>query len=318
MSHNDYSAPLESEFDMSAVNYEISTEENYMDPDAEFVGEYSSLRQSLDYSYHKRYSERRQLFHDTIINRFRSTVIYDGDVVCERPERNWLVFTAGCMGSGKSHTLSWLSSRDLFPLWSFVRVDFDGLRDLLPETAEYQRREPSTAGYLTQKEVGYIAEVLTLTALQEGKNIIVDGTLRDYDWYAQYMSGLRYTFPSLKLAIFHVTVSPVTAQRRAQMRAKVTGRVVPMELILETMEKIPRAIEELSPYADFVCTFRNEETPELIYTSTGDLSLTGFRDQWHMTCSVDSRSGYETSSIKGREQDISLLNVFQYDQCAIL
>ena len=40
----------------------------------------------------------------------------------------------------------------------------DTRHQLLPETAEYIRRDRHTAGYLTQKEVGYICEV-TNTAM---------------------------------------------------------------------------------------------------------------------------------------------------------
>jgi hypothetical protein len=38
-------------------------------------------------------------------------------------------------------------------------VDPDALRELLPETEGYIKRDPSTAGYLTQKEVGCVCEV---------------------------------------------------------------------------------------------------------------------------------------------------------------
>jgi hypothetical protein len=61
--------------------------------------------------------------------------------------------------TGKGHTMAWLNSRGLFPSEAFVKVDPDALRELLPETKEYIKRNPATAGYLTQKEVGYIAEV---------------------------------------------------------------------------------------------------------------------------------------------------------------
>jgi hypothetical protein len=38
-------------------------------------------------------------------------------------------------------------------------VEPDALRELLPETEGYIKRDPSTAGYLTQKEVGCFCEV---------------------------------------------------------------------------------------------------------------------------------------------------------------
>jgi hypothetical protein len=40
-----------------------------------------------------------------------------------------------------------------------VDVDPDKIRDLLPEMEEYNRRDPSTMGFLTQKEVGHLTEV---------------------------------------------------------------------------------------------------------------------------------------------------------------
>ena len=103
-------------------------------------------------------------------------------MVCEQLEVNWLVFTAGTMGAGKGYVLQWLNDQGLFPLDSFVLVDPDRLREQLPETGEYVRRDPQTAGYYTQKEVGYISEVLTLHGLKSGKNVLVDGSLRDADW----------------------------------------------------------------------------------------------------------------------------------------
>ena len=113
-------------------------------------------------------------------------------MVCEQLEVNWLVFTAGTMGAGKGYVLQWLNDQSLFPLDSFVLVDPDRLREQLPETCEYVRRDPQTAGYYTQKEVGYISEVLTLHGLKSGKNVLVDGSLRDADWYVLYTNTILY------------------------------------------------------------------------------------------------------------------------------
>jgi len=60
------------------------------------------------------------------------------------------------------------------------------------------------AGELTRKESGYIAEIMTLAALQAGKNVLVDGSLRDYEWYRLYFVRLRCEYPSLKIAILHI------------------------------------------------------------------------------------------------------------------
>lgn len=78
-----------------------------------FVGKYARERSELDYTFHENYIPERQLFHDILIDQFFKTLVTDKNsgLSCERPRDNWLVFTAGCMGAGKGHTVSWLNSQ---------------------------------------------------------------------------------------------------------------------------------------------------------------------------------------------------------------
>ena len=136
-----------------------SSEDNYSDENAPFVGKYEKIRSQLDYNFHKHYSVRRQYLQDELMTQFLDTIIEDGEYICDKPLNNWIVFTAGAMGAGKGHTLNWLSKQKLFPLESFVNVDPDCIRALLPEFEIYNKKNPYTAGFKTQKEVGYISEV---------------------------------------------------------------------------------------------------------------------------------------------------------------
>lgn len=102
-------------------------------------------------------------------------------------------------------------------------------------------------GYLTQKEVGYISEVLTYNALIRKKNVLVDGSLRDAHWYLEYFRKLRLDFPIIKIAIMHVHAPLHTVLMRARKRAKVTGRLVPEELIIEAVQRIPESVSQLVP-----------------------------------------------------------------------
>ena len=242
-------------------DYNKTTEDNYCTNKIEYVGRYSELRKILDYTYHKHYTPERQLLQDKLMALFNSTVVRDMNTgqLCERPDVNWIVFTAGPMGAGKSHTLVNLSSKDLFPLESFVRVDPDSLRELLPETKEYIRLNAATAGNCTQKEVGYLAEILTLYALQQGKNVLVDGSLRDSEWYRKYIQALRTQYNQIKVAILHVTASEKTIFARCKKREAVTGRHVPESIIKDTMKQLPCSIYALAPYVDTVVTIENED-----------------------------------------------------------
>ena len=255
----------EPQLPVSAVyDYSRSTEQNYaMDAEsAEYVGKYAAIRAQLDYSHHSNYTPERQMMHDDMIDRFQNTIIRDGDFVCDRPLENWLVFTAGCMGAGKGYVMKWLASLGLFPLDAFVRVDPDELRELLPETENYIKRDPTTAGFLTQKEVGYISEVLTRLGLDEGKNVLVDGSLRDWVWYLQYIKSIRREYPMLKIAIIYVTSEKDTILERVKRRAEKTGRLVPESWIMKTLVEVPESMKILAPHVDFFATFENEVSAE--------------------------------------------------------
>lgn len=256
-------------------DYTRSTEDNYsmgggtfLEPQ-HFVGKYKEQRARLDYSFHKPYRAERQLFHDCLMDLFHHTRVFDDakNLYCDRPLENWIVFTAGPMGAGKGHTMQWLQREThhgmpLFPLAAFVKVDPDSLRELLPETPEYIRRNPLTAGALTQKEVGYIAEVLTMDALQQGKNVLVDGSLKDAEWYLHYIASLRRDFPRLKIAIIHVKASEASILARCRRRAEDTGRMVPEEVIQSAIRQIPNTLRLLAPRVDYLATFENEDGGE--------------------------------------------------------
>ena len=287
---NPFKGPLTFEYNKIEYDYSKSTEDNYKtDKDADensneassssssssngnstedgnvFVGKYASQRSKLDYSYHKHYIPERQLFHDQLIDGFDKTVVTDSKtgMTCDVPLDNWIVFTAGPMGAGKSRVLSYLFNKGYFPLESFVRVDPDTLRALLPETEKYILLDPITAGRKTQKEVNYISEVLTMEALQDHKNVLVDGSLRDAQWYFQYFKTLKNTYPTLKIGILHITAKTESILERARKRGLVTGRVVPPIVIQNTIEAIPKSLALLAPLADLVCVFDNDDEKPL-------------------------------------------------------
>jgi len=185
----------------------LSSEENNKSDEPNFYGKFSHIRKTLDYSFHYHYTFERQKLHDAIItDMLNEAYIYDEDgnigTVVANP---WIVFTAGAMGAGKSYTMRVLVEEERFPLPSFVIVDPDEIRRLLPEYHIYIAENPVLAGELTRKEAGYIAEVLTLAALQGGKNVLQDGSLRDHTWYQVHFRKLEEEFPQVRQAIIYVT-----------------------------------------------------------------------------------------------------------------
>ena len=177
--------------------------------DSLFYGKFKHIRGQLDYSYHQTYSKDRMLLQDGIIESMLDENAFaagsDGVQNCTHPAQHWLVFTAGAMGAGKSHTVKLLKKKGRFPLHLFTAVDPDRIRHRLPEFETYVEHSPEQAGELTRKEAGLIAELLTEAALERGHNVLVDGSLRDADWYRRYFQLLRRTHTDLRLAILHVT-----------------------------------------------------------------------------------------------------------------
>lgn len=271
-------------------NWEFSTTENYRHSSSYnergplfAVGEFGDLREKLDYNYHSIYQPDREIFQDSIIRYYLSKPIIvdeNGDH-CHVPTQPWIVFTAGAMGSGKTYTMNQLAHNDLFPLESFVVVDPDEIRRHLPEFEVYVKNNPEHAGELTRMESGMIAELLTLAALSSGRNVLVDGSLKDHEWYQQYFRQLREDYPRLQIAILHITAPKQTVLERAENRSKTTGRVVPQNTLLDALERVPKSVKKLSPMVDFVCELNN--THEVTLESDG-MTWDKFRNTWVQSC----------------------------------
>jgi Zeta toxin len=178
----------------------------------------SKIREQIDYNYHSVYSRERTLFQDVIVDSMLEENTSSTREARNCPQPHWIVFTAGAMGAGKSHTIKLLHQKGRFPLQLFTVVDPDRIRRLLPEFETYVKLNPENAGELTRKEAGLIAEILVEAALERGSNVLVDGSLRDAVWYQQYFQQLRLDHPNLRIAILHITAPRESVFQHAAVR----------------------------------------------------------------------------------------------------
>jgi len=300
----------------------MSSEDNHKSSKAVFYGPYSHIRASLDYTYHSHYTRERQNLQDKIISDMvNGAVITDKNGnVCTTPTEPWIVFTAGAMGAGKSYTMGKLVEAGRFPLLAFVAVDPDEIRRHLPEFHVYVDESPELAGELTRKEAGFIAEILTLAGLQSGKNVLVDGSLRDSKWYIEYFARLKEEFPNVRQAIIHVTAPRDAIFKRAAVsranlwpiftflltyhssqvthasiiisskdRALATGRIVPLETLEMAIEQVPRSVKILGPLVDYFCELNNAPGKPIELTTEGE-TWESFEGKWAQMCAwVPSR-----------------------------
>jgi len=265
---------------------EKSTEEIHASKDSYFYGPYAHIRKSLDYSYHSNYSREHQLFQDAIIADFMTTpkiVDVDGQV-CTTPTEPFIVFTAGAMGVGKGHVLQYMNQHGYFPLPSFVIVDPDEIRSHFPEYNLYKSENPFMAGELTRKEAGYIVEILTHAAMQAGKNVLVDGSLRDWEWYGKYFACLREEFSCVKISILHVDAPKEAIIQRAKHRGVVTGRKIPQETLEMAIKQVPISITKLKDQVDFYCKLNNSPSSKDVELMAEECTWENFKQNWIQTC----------------------------------
>ncbi|CAM9528062.1 unnamed protein product [Choristocarpus tenellus] len=176
-----------------AGNYDFSksTQENYLSfpGDRRSFGRYAWARASRDFDYHGNYIRARQEFQDSLVRNVVGS--------SSRKDHPWIVFTAGAMGAGKSHVISWMSREGLFPLPDIVIIDPDQFKADFPEWPGYCQKNHKQAGRLTRRESGYLVEVAQEVAMSECKNIWADGSLRDGQWYEQVFEDIRLVSASV-------------------------------------------------------------------------------------------------------------------------
>lgn len=253
------------EFDYSSYNWGSSTDDNDKSENDFDLGIFASIRQDLDYEYHTHYKAQRRRLQDDIIESFLADHPVEKDYNCDQ----WIIFTAGCMGAGKTHTLRELSNKDIFAfdLKSFVSVDPDEIRNKLPEFKVYIKKDPLHAGEYTRKEAGMLAEILTEEALERGNSVLVDGSLKDAVWYKAYFESLRRSYPRLKIGIIHVIAPVDDILNRVERRAQTTGRRIPMDVLVESMMQVPKSVNELCNHADLFLEIDNSSGRDIRFTN---------------------------------------------------
>mmetsp|Transcript_30474 Transcript_30474/g.90304 ORF Transcript_30474/g.90304 Transcript_30474/m.90304 type:complete len:450 (-) Transcript_30474:110-1459(-) len=238
----------------------------------EVVGPFSSIREGLDFDYHGCYTVERQKLQDILL----------GDVIgCgTRKDYPWAIFTAGAMGAGKGHVMDWLCAEGYFPLPDIVTVDPDCFRVELPEWRGYLERDRATAGAMTHRESGYMVEIAQAAAMDLFKNVWIDGSLRDGEWYTEVIQRMRKDRPHYRIAIFHVSAPWEVVLARSAARAKKTGREVPEAELRDSFERVPQSVELLSPLADFTAHIENVDVPRLTSMSIMGDPVATFSGDW--------------------------------------
>jgi len=218
-------------------------------------GDFAHIRRTLDYSWHTNYTPDRQAWQDYVVR----------EMVPNAPaqEEPWIVFTCGAMGSGKGYVMGWLSEHSEFPLEDLVHVDPDKYKTLMPEWPRYVERCATDAGTMCHQESGLLQELCQEVAMTEKRNVWIDGSLGDAEWFANVFKDIRTRYPQYRIAIVYVGCSDDKVFLRAANRGKQTGRYVPDAKLHESINKTKRSISHLAPLADLAVKVNNDADASL-------------------------------------------------------
>mmetsp|Transcript_27734 Transcript_27734/g.45136 ORF Transcript_27734/g.45136 Transcript_27734/m.45136 type:complete len:430 (+) Transcript_27734:199-1488(+) len=167
------------------------------------------------------------------------------------------------MGAGKGYTMRWMSAHGYFPLESVVRIDPDHFKSVMPEWDGYVKADKFTAGNLTHRESGYIQEIAQEVALRSRRNIWVDGSLKDGDWFSLVFDSIRARFPQYKIGIFYIYADEDVVRHRIAERGKRTGRFVSEKDLMMTLQAPEKSLNKLTSKVDFIARIDNSTTPTL-------------------------------------------------------
>lgn len=255
-----FSVPADYDYDKStAANYNLET------PDV-FVGDFVRERQALDYSYHMNYVHERQLWQDRAL---RSVAVRSPP-----QEGPWLVYTCGPMGVGKGYVLSWMARHGFFPLESYVHIDPDHFKSMMPEWPRYVATNSEEAGRRCHIESGFIGEIVQEVAMRRRQNIWIEGSLRNTDWHAAQIKAIRAKHPSYRICIFYVFADEATIHRRMLERYEKTGRFIPERTWRRSIESMDRSLNMLTPLCDFVARIDNSG-PTPVLTAFEEVDTSG-------------------------------------------
>lgn len=195
---------------------------------------YTHLKKYIDFTWHTYYPPERENLHAQIIeSHFRDLPKKQNPVI---------LFTGGCYGAGKGHTIRYLNAIGKINLRNWVYADPDKIRSQFPEyqtlLAEQQEK--------LSKEAGYIVELIEYYALENNYNIIIDGSLHDWVWHLQHFEMIKNTFYNFEIVVIFVTAQLDTIFARNIKRCTETSRCVPETSIIRTFNKIDNAFEEYS------------------------------------------------------------------------
>lgn len=84
-------------------------------------------------------------------------------------------------------------------------------------------------------------------AMKASQHVWVDGSLRNGEWLAGELEKLRDMYPLYRIALFYIYASKEKVFERMKHRAAMTGREVPEEMVLQSLQAPDHSLRLLTP-----------------------------------------------------------------------
>jgi len=271
---------------------------------------YADIRKELNSLYHSNYTIERQILQDKIITELVS--------VGRSIERPWLVYVAGAIGAGKTYTIRKFSEKHFFPLIAFVVIDLDRIKCMLPDMEKFIENDPDTASNRVHKEACLIAEIIERQAIKLNKCILIDGFIRDLQWYQKRIGTDSLDHPNYLFALIHVVAPSELIYDRLEKRTIKTGRNIPLITTEKSIEEIPEFVKELSGSVHFTVTINNDEDEMPTIIEPPMKMLDGHKYKWFINRFENVWKELDKKSKDENEDELkNRLKIFDKDGCSM-
>jgi len=172
----------------------------------------------------------------------------------------YAVLTMGAPASGKSSVV-----RDLVPKEGWVRVDPDGVKDMLPEYKHALEVSAEDAAPVVHEESSWLAKKIRDQAIAGGYPIMVDGTGVNTESFGKLIDKLHDNGYHVRVVM--ADLDKDEGLRRLFSRAEVTGRLPPPDYTATAYDTIPGNFDIIAAKADgFRVVSTRGAGPEVVWS----------------------------------------------------
>lgn len=208
------------------------------------------------------YKNERKALHEAIINELLRRA-----GMATKSERPCVYFFGGGSGSGKT-TLKEKMLKEHPPLKYIkaINVDPDEIKLYLPEFELYKQMHPQKAALLVHKESCDIRDLLVDRLIKEKRNFIYESTMAKPKKYMYLFKRLKAEGFRIHLYLSNVPIS--IAKKRISERARFDGRVIPIKVIENTHQLVPKTFMMVRDLTDSYHIYDNRKNILLITSCT--------------------------------------------------